>query len=148
MTGLRVCCSSSTRGSRANDCIIRLAPSGAGQATPSQPARVLTASLALLPQVLDEQYPRSPVTIPIITRNSQIRDIFTKFVPHSSHWTAVAAILFLEIQWALPPPLYLNKSNRTDCTKWGHKLTCWIRCMCLQDSSPCVDLCFIPNELL
>ena len=33
--------------------------------------------------------------------------------------TAVAAILFLENQWALSPPLYLNRCNRTDCTKWG-----------------------------
>ena len=41
-------------------------------------ARVLTASFALLPRVLDEQHPRSPVIIPIITRNSQIRDIFTE----------------------------------------------------------------------
>ena len=68
--------------------------------------------------------------------------------PHSSHWTAVAAILFLEIQWALSPPLYLNENNRTDCTKGGHKLTCWIRCVCLQVLSPCVDLCLMPNELL
>ena len=30
----------------------------------------------------------------------------------------------------------------------GHKLTCLIRCMCLQVFSPCVDLCLIPNELL
>ena len=70
------------------------------------------------------------------------------FAPHSSHWIAVAAILFLEIQWALSPPLYLNKSNRTDCTNEGHKLTCWIRCMWFQVFSPCVDLCLIPNELL
>ena len=37
-----------------------------------------------------------------------------KFALHSSHWTP---ILFLEIQWALSPPLYLNKCNRTDCSK-------------------------------
>ena len=30
----------------------------------------------------------------------------------------------------------------------GHKLTCWIRCMCLQVFSLCVDLCLIRNELL
>ena len=28
--------------------------------------------------VLDEQHPSSPVIIPIITRNYQIRDIFTE----------------------------------------------------------------------
>ena len=41
-------------------------------------ARVLTASFALLPRVLDEQHPSRPVIIPIITRNPQIRDIFTE----------------------------------------------------------------------
>ena len=41
-------------------------------------ARVLTSSFALLPRVLDEQHPSRPVIIPIITRNSQIRDIFTE----------------------------------------------------------------------
>ena len=30
------------------------------------------------PRVLDEQHPSRPVIIPIITRNSQIRDIFTE----------------------------------------------------------------------
>ena len=30
------------------------------------------------PSVLDEQHPSRPVIIPIITRNSQIRDIFTE----------------------------------------------------------------------
>ena len=33
-------------------------------------------SFALLPRVLDEQHPRNPVIIPIITWKSQIRDIF------------------------------------------------------------------------
>ena len=35
-------------------------------------------SFALLPRVLDEQHPSRPVIIPIITRNSQIREIFTE----------------------------------------------------------------------
>ena len=69
------------------------------------------------------------------------------FVPHSSHWTAVAAILFLEIQWALSPPLYLNKAIARIVLNEGHKLTYWIRCMCLQVFSPCVHLCLIQNEL-
>ena len=58
MAGLRGCCSSSTRGSRA-----------------SNYAQTL-ASFALLPRVLDEQHPSRPVIIPIMTRNSQIRNIF------------------------------------------------------------------------
>ena len=77
------------------DVIIRLAPEG----------------------ILDEQHPSRPAIVPIITRNSQIRDTFT--VLHSSHWVSAAASLFFEIQWALSPPLYLNKCNRTECTKWG-----------------------------
>ena len=38
----------------------------------------LNPSVALLPMVLDEQHPSRPVIIPIIIRNSQIRDIFTE----------------------------------------------------------------------
>ena len=41
-------------------------------------ARVLTLSIALLPRVLDEQHPSRPVIIPITTRKTQIRDIFTE----------------------------------------------------------------------
>ena len=63
----------------------------------------------------------------------ETRDIFT----HSSYSTAVAAIVFLEFLWALSPPLYLNKCNRTE---WGHKLTCYFLCMCLQLFNPCVGL--------
>ena len=37
--------------------------------------------------------PRAPLMLFPVTTNSSF--------PHSSHWTAVAAILFLEIQWAL-----------------------------------------------
>ena len=46
-----------------------------------------------------------------------------KFVPHNPHWTAAAAILFLEIQWALSPPLFLDKSNCWVVLNEGHKLT-------------------------
>ena len=54
----------------------------------------------MLPRVLDEQHPRNPVIIPIITRNSQIRDIFTEI---RTAQLSPNPILLLEIQWALSP---------------------------------------------
>ena len=57
--------------------------------------------------MLEEQHPSRPAIIPIITRNSQIPDIFTE--------SRAVAILFLEIQRAL----CLNKCNSTDFTKGG-----------------------------
>ena len=65
MTGLRGCCPSSTRGSRANDVIIRPTPSGAGRTTPEQNGHY-------------SNYIAKPV-------NS--RYFHRKFLPHSSHWT-------------------------------------------------------------
>ena len=53
MTGLLWCCSSSTLGSRANDYIKTLAT-----------LLLWLHQIALLPQVLDEQQPRSPVITP------------------------------------------------------------------------------------
>ena len=51
MTTLLGCCSSSILGSRANDYV------------KTRYARVLTASFALLPRVVEEQHPCSPVII-------------------------------------------------------------------------------------
>ena len=68
MTGLRGRCSSSTRGSRANDAVKPERSEGFDVIIRPAPE----------PRVLDEQHPSRPVIIPIITRNSQIRDIFTE----------------------------------------------------------------------
>ena len=111
MTGLRGCCSSSTQGSRANDAVKTRAkrvfwrkhsPCSRGCWTNNTWADRSLFSL-----------------FPLKHETHKFAIFSQKFVPHSSHWTAVAAILFLVIQWALSPAMYLNKSNRTDCTKWG-----------------------------
>ena len=111
--------------------------------------RVLTLSFALLPRVLGEQHPITPVIIPIITRNSQIRDIFT--------WTSYRIALteppsrpscsWKSIEHCHPLCTWIKAIARIVLNE-GHKLTCWIWCMCLQVFNPCVDLCLIPNELL
>ena len=76
MTGLRGRCSSSTR----------------GRMVQSKPERSEGFDAIIHPA-------------PIITRNSQIRHIFTEIrTAYSTQWTAAAAILFLKIQWALSPP--------------------------------------------
>ena len=48
------------------------------QSTPERSEGFDVIIRPVLPRVLDEQHPSRPVIIPIITRNSQIRDIFTE----------------------------------------------------------------------
>ena len=89
--------------SEGSDVTIRPAPEGAGRTTPEQTGHYTHYN----------------------TKLTNSRYFHGNSHRIGSHWTAVAAILFLQIQWALSPPLYLNKSNRTDCTTYKMRGINW-----------------------
>ena len=85
-------------------------------------ASVLAESFALLSRMLDEQHPSRPVNIPIITRHWEVRQIFTGIRTaylslnrrRGGHLVLGNLVSIVD-----PQPLFLNKCNRKDCTKWG-----------------------------
>ena len=107
---------------RAARAVVLPAPEGAGRMMQSKPERSEGFDVIIrpTPEVAGRTTPEQ--TGHCSHFNTKLTDFAIssrKFALHSSHWIAVAAILFLQIQWALSPPLYSNKSNRTYCTKWG-----------------------------
>ena len=105
------CCSSSTLGSRANDYV--------------KYARVLTASFALLPRVLDEQHLRSPDIIPWLMPGTRIK------WPTVCRWYFRIQFLvwkimhFIHISPKYVPKDPLNIDSYNSMIHIGRKATIW-----------------------
>ena len=125
----RVCLGNNDRSARVRsgfDCIIRLAPEGAGRTTPEQTGHYSHYNTKL---TNSRCFPGNSYRIAL----SEPQSWPSCSCRSSEHChplcTQIKAIA----------RIVLNE---------GHKLTCLIRCMCLQVFSPCVDLCLSLNELL
>ena len=111
MTSLLGCCSSSTLGSRANDYIIRPAPSGAGRTTPSQPGHNplnLTDPAVCNPPLMPAN------SSPAFTLKQDIVVWWNIFNPLNDHWATKCRSSFA-IFTQLPQKQWYG----TGCTSWA-----------------------------